>query len=153
MVVICQVGIGAWAGARDSSGFTPEDYARLRGYESYTRLVQRKMRGAPEAHHLAIDVPPVSAGRPSEKAAAFCVEKKAEAEAEAVAAPPCGVCVARRWPARGGGRGNFASRPTAVLMVGIAAVCICVGLLLHSPPEVFSVRKPFRWELLNYGYI
>ncbi|CAA7388375.1 unnamed protein product [Spirodela intermedia] len=39
-------------------------------------------------------------------------------------------------------------------MVGIAAVCICVGLLLHSPPEVFSTtRRPFRWELLNYGYI
>ncbi|CAA6653939.1 unnamed protein product [Spirodela intermedia] len=43
-----QVGIKAWTGARDSSGFTPEDYAHLRGYESYTQLVQRKISRASE---------------------------------------------------------------------------------------------------------
>lgn len=44
-------------------------------------------------------------------------------------------------------------RPMLLSMVGIAAVCVCVGLLFKGPPEVMFVYPPFRWELLESGYI
>ena len=44
-------------------------------------------------------------------------------------------------------------RPAMLSMVGIAAVCVCVGLLFKGPPEVTLVSPPFRWERLAYGFM
>ncbi|KAJ8503916.1 hypothetical protein OPV22_004802 [Ensete ventricosum] len=44
-------------------------------------------------------------------------------------------------------------RPVMLSLVGIAAVCVCVGLLFKTPPQVFYVFPSFRWELLEYGFM
>ncbi|KAF3944031.1 hypothetical protein CMV_029464 [Castanea mollissima] len=53
------VGIEAWNSARDSTGSTPEDYARLRGHYSYIHLVQKKINKKSAAEHVVLDIPSV----------------------------------------------------------------------------------------------
>ncbi|CBI37021.3 unnamed protein product, partial [Vitis vinifera] len=49
------VGVEAWKSARDSTGFTPEDYARLRGHYSYIHLVQKKINRRLGNGHVVVD--------------------------------------------------------------------------------------------------
>ena len=58
-VRLIQVGIEAWKSARDSTGSTPEDYARLRGHYSYIHLVQRKINKRSAAGHVVVEIPSV----------------------------------------------------------------------------------------------
>jgi hypothetical protein len=45
------MGIKVWKNARDATGFTPEDYARKRGFLSYIQMVQEKIgMKIPRAH-------------------------------------------------------------------------------------------------------
>lgn len=53
---LIQVGIKAWKSARDSTGFTPEDYARLRGHYSYIHLVQKKINKRPAVGHVVLSM-------------------------------------------------------------------------------------------------
>ncbi|MQM20645.1 hypothetical protein Taro_053669 [Colocasia esculenta] len=152
-----QVGIRAWERARDASGLTPEEYALSRGYNSYINLVKKKNQDL-VAEHVLVDIPGISAdldvnqkqssGPNSNRSNGFLIEK--------ITRPPlqasCRLCTPRQKP-YGVGNVNLAYRPMMLFMVGIAAVCVCVGILLHSPPEVFSVFPPFRWELLDYGFM
>uniref|UniRef100_A0A1D1XPS6 Squamosa promoter-binding-like protein 12 n=1 Tax=Anthurium amnicola TaxID=1678845 RepID=A0A1D1XPS6_9ARAE len=152
-----QVGIKAWKSARDSSGITPEDYAVSRGYKSYVHLVQKKINEKSGMDHV-IEIPGISAGLDANKKQAsgpnssrsngFQIEKRVRPTLQA----SCKICTQRQL-AFGIGNGNLTYRPAMCFMVGIAAVCVCVGILLHSPPEVFSVFPPFRWELLDYGFM
>ena len=56
LVGLIQVGIEAWNSARDSTGSTPEDYARLRGHYSYIHLVQKKINKKSAAEHVVLDI-------------------------------------------------------------------------------------------------
>ncbi|GLT50569.1 hypothetical protein SLA2020_240470 [Shorea laevis] len=148
-----KVGIQAWNSTRDSTGSTPEDYARLRGHYSYIHLVQRKISKRPTAGHVTVDIP--SAIKDYNKTQKQCSESTSSLEIGRPGLRPiqrqCRLCDRRlvyRTPSR-----SLAYRPAMLSMVAVAAVCVCVALLFKSCPEVIFVFRPFRWEMLDYGSI
>ncbi|XP_050236767.1 squamosa promoter-binding-like protein 1 [Mercurialis annua] len=145
------VGIEAWKNAHDNTGFTPEGYARLRGYYSYIHLVQKKINKRPGVGHVVLDIP---------DALSDCNIKQKQNEAATasfeIGQPafrsmqrPCNLCH-QKLDYGTAGR-SLLYRPAMLSMVAIAAVCVCVALLFKSCPEVLYVFRPFRWELLDYG--
>lgn len=146
-----QVGIQAWKKARDSTGSTPEDYARLRGHYSYIHLVQKKINKRPASGHVVVDMPAIVAGcninqkQNDELSGTFEI-------AQPSIRPNRGDCKLCQQKLGYGTAGRFlVYRPTMLSMVAIAAVCVCVALLFKSCPEVLYVFRPFRWEMLDYG--
>ncbi|XP_058084198.1 squamosa promoter-binding-like protein 1 [Magnolia sinica] len=143
------VGIEAWKSARDSSGFAPEDYARLRGYYSYIHLVRKKMSN--KAGHVILDISSNAQKQTdspdSGKLTRFQIDKQEVGPIR----PHCKICDQRvlyrntYW--------SLPYRPLMLSMVAIAAVCVCMGLLFHGPPDILYMFGPFRWELLDYGPI
>ncbi|KAK1292238.1 Squamosa promoter-binding-like protein 1 [Acorus calamus] len=66
----------------------------------------------------------------------------------------CKLCInqqQQRMAYRDMGRRSLFYRPMMLSMVGIAAVCVCVGILLKGPPEVWCAYPPFRWEMIGFG--
>uniref|UniRef100_A0A1D1YRL6 Squamosa promoter-binding-like protein 6 n=2 Tax=Anthurium amnicola TaxID=1678845 RepID=A0A1D1YRL6_9ARAE len=154
-----QLGIKAWMSVRDSSGLTPEDYAHSRGFKSYIHLVQKKINQKSAAKHTVLDIPGMPAdldinqkqtsGSISNTATGFQIDKR---RMTLKLQPSCRLCTPCQPSYRIENR-NLTYRPAMLFMVGIAAVCVCVGIFLRSPPEVRSVFPPFRWELLKCGYM
>ncbi|KAG9156941.1 hypothetical protein Leryth_008996 [Lithospermum erythrorhizon] len=146
-----EVGIEAWKSSRDSTGFTPEDYARLRGHYPYIHLVQRKINKRGPSEHVVIDVPVTT----SEGSINSKQDEVAATPFEIIGAQlrsmqrPCGLCDQK--VAYGYSRRSLLYRPAMLSMVAIAAVCVCVALLFKSSPEVLYIFRPFRWEMLEYG--
>ncbi|KAL5859331.1 hypothetical protein ACOSQ4_000627 [Xanthoceras sorbifolium] len=145
------VGIEAWKSARDITGSTPEDYARLRGHYSYIHLVQRKINKRPGAGHVVLDMPSIIAEsninqkQNDELATSFEIGQTAIGSIKR----PCKLC--HQKLAYGTVSRSMAYRPAMLSMVAIAAVCVCVALLFKSCPEVLYVFRPFRWEMLDFG--
>lgn len=137
--------IEAWKTSRDSTGFTPEDYARLRGHFSYIHLIQRKINKKSTTEDQVVVNIPVSFLDREQK------EPKSGPMASALEINqlPCKLCDHKL--VYGTTRRSVAYRPAMLSMVAIAAVCVCVALLFKSCPEVLYVFQPFRWELLDYG--
>ncbi|KAJ6729308.1 SQUAMOSA PROMOTER-BINDING-LIKE PROTEIN 4 [Salix viminalis] len=146
------VGIEAWKNARDSTGFTPEDYARLRGHYTYIHLVQRKInKRQAVGGHVVLDIP-------SNLSNSTINEKQNEGltgslEIGQTASRPiprsCKLC--SKKVVYGIASRSQLYRPAMLSMVAIAAVCVCVALLFKSCPEVLYVFRPFRWEMVDYG--
>ena len=150
-----QHGIKAWKSARDSTGFTPEDYALARGHQSYILLLQKKINNAnaSEEGHVILDIsgglsaPPdvvlnQSGEYKSSELTRFNIEKSQ---------PSCKFCAQQQLACRTSVSRSLLYRPLMLSMLGIAAVCVCVGLLFKGPPEVSLVCPPFSWESLGYG--
>ncbi|KAL8527128.1 hypothetical protein ACS0TY_005121 [Phlomoides rotata] len=148
-----KVGVEAWKSAVDSTGFTPDNYARLRGHYSYIHLVQRKMNKKAPSGHVVVDISENLSDNTT-------THQKPNVEATAAAFEigrpdmkhvprPCGVC-ARSLPYRLGNQ-TLVYRPAMLSMLAIAAVCVCVALLFKSSPQVLFVFRPFSWEMLEYG--
>ena len=155
--VTFQVGIKAWKGARDSAGLTPNDYACLRGYYSYSRLVQKKIDQKLGNGHVLLDIPCalLQCGnikqKPVAEVANFHTEKTGM---KPIQQQHCRLCE-QKMLSYGSSNTTRTSvaiyRPAMLSMVAIAAVCVCVALLFKSSPEVLYIFRPFRWELLKYG--
>ncbi|XP_042457507.1 squamosa promoter-binding-like protein 1 [Zingiber officinale] len=149
-----QAGIKAWKNVRDDSGFTPEDYAISRGHHTYLSLVQKKI----DKQHMLNQVVLNISGDASYKLVnTFKSSSSSGYEmrttwSNAKQPPYCNRCSQRLVYQNSMAR-TMLHRPLMLSLVGIAAVCVCVGLLFKSPPEVFYVSPSFRWELLDYGYI
>ncbi|XP_015572376.1 squamosa promoter-binding-like protein 1 isoform X2 [Ricinus communis] len=145
------VGVEAWKKAHDSTGFTPEGYARLRGHYSYIHLVQKKINKRPAAGHVVLDIPgTLSECNVNQKqnegvTASFEVGQPAVRSIQR----SCKLCH-QKLDYGTAGR-SLLYRPAMLSMVAIAAVCVCVALLFKSCPEVVYVFRPFRWELLDFG--
>uniref|UniRef100_A0A7N0UU77 SBP-type domain-containing protein n=1 Tax=Kalanchoe fedtschenkoi TaxID=63787 RepID=A0A7N0UU77_KALFE len=146
-----KVGIVAWKSARDSTGASPEDYARLRGHYSYIHLVQRKTsKKLYTPSHVVLDIPStLSDSKPNKTETAtqkssFQISKFAMRTGQG----PCKICdqklIYRTVNT------SLAYKPAVLSMVAVAAVCVCVALLFKSCPEVLYVLSPFRWENLEY---
>ncbi|CAM8959437.1 unnamed protein product [Rhodiola kirilowii] len=146
------VGIEAWKTARDSTGASPEDYARLRGHYSYIHLVQRKISKKSVAlNHVVLDIPStLSDSKPNKtdttvQKSIFQISKFPMRTGQG----PCKICdqklIYRTVNT------SLAYKPAMLSMVAVAAVCVCVALLFKSCPEVLYVFRPFRWENLEYG--
>ena len=151
------MGIEAWTSARDKVGLAPNDYASLRGYNSYTQLVQKKINNNKLDRHVVLDIPSgallncntkpaptPSDGLKSLTVPSLQIEKRA-------AHQYCNLCEQKLAYGNMRMRTSLAYRPAMLSMVAIAAVCVCVALLFKSSPEVLYVFRPFRWELLKYG--
>ncbi|WCJ22634.1 squamosa promoter binding protein-like 1 [Euphorbia peplus] len=145
------VGIEAWKNAPDSTGFTPEAYARLRGHYAYNHLVQKKINKKPVTmeHHVVVDIPNPQPDFEKTQKQDTVVSNSFEIVQRAITRP-CNLCHQKKAKYGTVGR-SLLYRPAMLSMVAIAAVCVCVALLFKSCPEVVYVFRPFRWELLEYG--
>lgn len=149
VVYVFQVGLEAWKNARDSTGSTPEDYARLRGHYSYIHLVQKKINKRPAAGHVVVDIPgtisDVDTNQKQNQGVSFEIAQ-ALSRASKSHCSRCSQKLGYGTASRG-----LVYRPAMLSMMAVAAVCVCVALLFKSCPEVVYVFRPFRWELLHYG--
>ncbi|KAJ4968128.1 hypothetical protein NE237_014829 [Protea cynaroides] len=152
------VGVEAWKSTRDNTGFTPEDYARLRGHYSYIHLVHRKVGKKSEAGHVILDMPAVFSncnthkketdGLNLGKVAGFEINKPKLGLMQQY----CKLC--DQQLVYGNPRRRLhAYRPAMLSMMAVAAVCVCAALLFKSQPDVGSVLRPFLWDLVDYGPI
>lgn len=147
-----------WEKDHDESGFTPENYARQRGHDKYIDLVQRKKTNKASPKHLILDLSSsLPATRRVEESLSmshgtFVKQKHAalNVDSRSMEQFKCRAC--EQMSVYGSGHRFLNYRPAILSMVAIAAVCVCVGLLLKSPPEVLFVVA-FRWELIDYGYM
>ncbi|XP_077218276.1 squamosa promoter-binding-like protein 1 [Tasmannia lanceolata] len=143
-----QVGIRAWNSVRDQTGFSPQDYASLGGYYSYSQLVQKKINRKSETGHVIIKMPggkqddhPNSSKPPS-----FQIDKSELGQIK----PYCKRC-SQQLVYSNSAKPSRLYRPVMLSMLAVAAVCVCVSVLLKSPPFVQCISSPFRWELVEYG--
>ncbi|KAK4769883.1 hypothetical protein SAY87_030415 [Trapa incisa] len=148
------VGVQAWKNVFDSTGSTPEDYARLRGHYTYIHLVQRKLNRVTvrsQASHVVLDIPDLSSSH-QKQSKNTCPTRSMEIgkiDSSWKKYKTCKMC--NQKLAYGIGGRLLLYRPAMLSMVAIAAVCVCVALLFKSSPEVLYVFRPFRWEMLEYG--
>ncbi|XP_059311753.1 squamosa promoter-binding-like protein 1 [Lycium ferocissimum] len=148
-----KVAIEAWKNTRDSAGFTPEDYARLRGHYSYIHLVQRKISKKTTSGHIVVDIPTVpsvaeNSSQKEEECATTTSLEITMTERRAIPRP-CRLC--DRKLAYGSRNRSLLYRPAMFSMVAMAAVCVCVALLFRGSPEVLYIFRPFRWEMVDFG--
>ncbi|KAK7278130.1 hypothetical protein RJT34_23155 [Clitoria ternatea] len=147
----CTVGIEAWKNARDSTGSTPEDYARLRGHYTYIHLVQKKINKRQGSAHVVVEIPnnlteSNTNQKQNESSTSFEIGKVEVRRGEG----HCKLCDNKLSCRTAVGR-SLVYRPAMLSMVAIAAVCVCVALLFKSSPEVICMFRPFRWESLDFG--
>ena len=150
------MGVEAWKNAKDETGLTPNDYARLRGHYSYIHLVHRKTTKGLESGHVVVDIPGSALdngkqtkqpdGHKSSKVTSFEISKFEKSAMRGHCSRAC-----QRQKIAYGNRSSLVYRPAVLSMLAIAAVCVCVALLFKSSPEVLYVFQPFRWERLKYG--
>lgn len=145
------VGIEAWKNARDSTGYTPEDYARLRGHYSYIHLVQKKINRRTVSGQVVLDIPGVISDNNTNQKQSNELNSSFEIARPELRSTQwhCKLCDQRL--VYGKASRSLVYRPAMLSMVAIAAVCVCVALLFKSSPEVLFVFRPFSWELLDYG--
>ncbi|KAM7255213.1 hypothetical protein ACFE04_020454 [Oxalis oulophora] len=124
------VGIEVWKSARDSAGFTPEDYASQRRHYSYIQLIQEKISKRHAVGHVTVDIPDSS----SQNVVTFEIEAIHELTHETATTSPI-------W------------RPVMLSMVAIAAVCVSVSLLFTIPQKVKFVNHRVLLEILENGPI
>lgn len=151
--------VQTWENGCDEAGFTPKDYARQRGHSRYIDLVQRKKSSTVEAAHLILDMSsplPTSTHEDSILMSQGCSDhykhKSTALDVESRSKEPSKCQACEKMSVYRNGHIFLSYRPAILSMVAVAAVCVCVGLLLKGPPEVLFVVA-FRWELLDYGYI
>ncbi|XP_061373593.1 squamosa promoter-binding-like protein 1 [Gastrolobium bilobum] len=145
------VGIEAWKNARDSTGSTPEDYARLRGHYTYIHLVQKKINKRQGAAHVVVEIPSNltecnAKQKQNELSTCFEIAKAEERRGQG----HCKLCDTKISCRTAVGR-SLVYRPAMLSMVAIAAVCVCVALLFKTSPTVQYMFRPFRWESLDFG--
>ncbi|XP_064994896.1 squamosa promoter-binding-like protein 6 isoform X1 [Musa acuminata AAA Group] len=148
------LGIKAWKNVRDCVGFTPEDYALAQGHDSYIRLVQKKIDKQHHQSQVVLNIPGVvsyelvdalKSGKPNLfQITKSCLSRERQ--------PYCNRCSQKIAYPNSVAR-TILYRPVMLSLVGIAAVCVCMGLLFKTPPQVFYVFPSFRWELLDYGFM
>ncbi|KAM0833435.1 hypothetical protein ACQ4PT_064272 [Festuca glaucescens] len=154
-----QLGLKTWKNARDATGYTPEDYARRRGHISYIQMVQNKINSRLPGAHVSVSmtnspctthITEKNVGRPkSINQTAFHVEISRHNDKQS---PSCRRCVQLQHIAYHPRPNRFLSnRPAVLSLVAIAAVCVCVGLIMQSPPTVGGVRAPFNWNSMRWG--
>jgi len=147
-----QVGIEAWKNALDSTGFTPEDYARLRGHYTYIHLVQRKInKRQAVGGHVVLDIPSNLSNSNINEKQNEGLSSSFEIGQTALRPPQRNCKLCSQKVVYGIASRSQLYRPAMLSMVAIAAVCVCVALLFKSCPEVLYVFRPFRWEMVDYG--
>ncbi|KAL6627744.1 hypothetical protein ACP70R_031470 [Stipagrostis hirtigluma subsp. patula] len=151
-----QLGIKAWKHAHDANGFTPEDYARKIGHISYIQMIQDKINSRMPRAHVSFVIPsrPSTADTIGKHAnqlkysdqTTFDLEKSRQSMKQPMS---CRQCV-QQLAFRPQTNRFLSNRPVVLSLVAIAAVCVCVGLIMKSPPQVGFMR-PFLWRNIRWG--
>jgi hypothetical protein len=122
----------------DRQNKTPAELAQERGHTSYTQLVQNKIdlilkkAQGDAGSHASVRL---SGHLDIEKGYLHC--KRCTQEEQVTHRPAVS--------------GFLVYRPAVLTMVCVAAVCVCVGLILKTPPFVKFVKGPFLWDSLEQG--
>ncbi|KAF3779634.1 Squamosa promoter-binding-like protein 1 [Nymphaea thermarum] len=163
-----------WESDRDDGGLTPEGLALQKGHDHYVQLIEQKKKKRPTIGHVATHMPN-DVLQPFERASESVVneweqkphglqidmsktvvnEQKShelQIDMSRTGQLQCKLCDRQSFY-RSGQYRMLNYRPAILSMVAIAAVCVCVGILFKSPPEVTFILPPFRWESLGYGSI
>lgn len=123
----------------DRQNKTPAELAWERAHTTYIQLVQNKIDLISKKAHVDTDTP----DRSDRLRGHLDIEK---------GYPHCNRCVQQVQVAhRSTVSGFLVHRPAVLTLVCIAAVCVCVGLILKTPPFVKYVRGPFLWDSLERG--
>lgn len=136
-----QIGMKSWMTSRggDAQDQTPAEWARERAHTSYTQLVQNKI-------DLTSKKPQVDAGAPD-----ISTYLRGHLDIEK-GYPHCTCHMQQKQVAhRSAMRGFLVHRPAILTLVSIAAVCVCVGIILKTLPVVRYIRGPFLWDSLERG--
>ncbi|KAM3279794.1 hypothetical protein ACQJBY_046895 [Aegilops geniculata] len=146
------VGLNAWRNARDEIGFTPEDYARQRGNDAYINLVQKKIDRHLGKGHVVLGVPSSMCPGITDgvKAGDISLEICKAMPMTTTSATRCNICSRQGKMYPNSLARTFLYRPAMFTVMGVAVICVCVGILLHTLPKVYAAPN-FRWELLERG--
>ncbi|KAI5073542.1 hypothetical protein GOP47_0011555 [Adiantum capillus-veneris] len=150
----------AWTSAKDAFGQTPVMYAVSSGNDEYVKMVQGKLlklgneNGSSKVGSIA--KPPHLALNISNENA-FASSPRKSLPTKQVQACSCRVREAQLAHAlplriRGLNKG-FMYRPLVLSMLAVAAVCVCVGVLMRGSPYVNYMQGPFVWESISFGSI
>ncbi|KAH7441721.1 hypothetical protein KP509_03G050900 [Ceratopteris richardii] len=155
----------AWVSAEDASGKTPLMYAITSCKNESVIMVQRKlqklgrmtlcqkemMKGAKPPPFLILNID----GEEGKHPTAFSSGKVLPIESKQVCTCRArDIRLAQSSPLRIRGLNKgFMQRPFLVSMLAVAAVCVCVGVLMRGSPTINSMQGPFVWESISFGSI
>ncbi|KAF9602863.1 hypothetical protein IFM89_031809 [Coptis chinensis] len=136
-----QIGLKCWHSLPDASGQSPYDYALARRNHFYNRLVDQKVTDRKQGQvsilvgNEALDQSWISR-QVARKISRSCIR--------------CSTAMTRNhgpqvYP-------GMLRQPYMRPLLAIAAVCVCVALLLRGAPDIGSIA-PFKWENLGVGTI
>ncbi|MCO5553146.1 hypothetical protein L7F22_006667 [Adiantum nelumboides] len=152
----------AWTSAKDASGQTPLMYALSRGNDGYVEMVQGKLQkpGSKNGHfnegttakppHLALNI-----GDENVKSSFASSQKSLpikQVQSCSCRAREAQLTHSLPLRIRGLNKG-FMYRPFVLSMLAVAAVCVCVGVLMRGSPDVSFMEGPFVWESISFGSI
>lgn len=140
----------AWTSANDAFGQTPVMCALTSGNDRYVTMVQGKLHASRNEE---------SSAKPPHMALNIGVEDvKSRVARKVLPTKQIQACTCRAREAqlplriRGLNKG-FMYRPFVLSMLAVAAVCVCVGVLMRGSPNVNSMQGPFVWESIRFGPI
>uniref|UniRef100_A0A830CKD0 Squamosa promoter-binding-like protein 14 n=1 Tax=Phtheirospermum japonicum TaxID=374723 RepID=A0A830CKD0_9LAMI len=144
------VGLRSWNSVLDANGLSPYAYALMRNNHSYNDLVARKLA---DKENCQISVPI------KDEIDQFQVEMDTDKTSISVLnkrQKSCSRCavIAERGYSKQYMRGSkgLLQRPYIHSMLVVAAVCVCVCLLIRGHPHI-GCHLPFAWENLGYGAV
>ena len=155
-VVTMQLWAKAWTSAKDCGGQTPLMYALAAGRKNSIKLIQQKLRNREckrkeeterTPQHVALNVDGDNNINSSSPRSTLFTKK--------IHAYTCrgrDLLLTQNLPLRIRGLNTGSLyRPFMLSMLTVAAVCVCVGVLMKGPPSVNFVQGPFVWESIRYG--
>jgi hypothetical protein len=122
-------------------------YALAAGRKSAISLVMKKMRHGDNKGHVALNLDADAESSSSPRRPMVFTQK-----IQACTCRGRELLLTQNLPLRIRGlRGGSFYRPFVLSMLTVAAVCVCVGVLMKGPPSVSFVQGPFVWESIRYG--
>ncbi|MQL98453.1 hypothetical protein Taro_031166 [Colocasia esculenta] len=140
-----EIGLNCWSSVVDGNGQSPYTYALMRNNHSYNKLVSRKLA---DRRNDQVSITVESEMDLKKPESSREVEKPKLGSLDTMCSR-CAIMERRRI--------KTTLRPQGLLrypflnpILGIAAVCLCVCLIIRGAPEMGPVA-PFKWENLDFG--
>ncbi|CAA0824388.1 Squamosa promoter-binding-like protein 14 [Striga hermonthica] len=142
-----EVGLRSWNSVVDANGLSPYAYASMRNNHSYNALVARKL-AEKENGQISVSIkdeiePLRVESDPENNNLQFNKRQKSCSRCAVIASRGC----IKKF---GAGSKGLLQRPYIHSMLVVAAVCVCVCLLMRSHPR-FGCGKSVDWDRLQFG--
>ncbi|KAI3871330.1 hypothetical protein MKW92_033033 [Papaver armeniacum] len=144
-----KVGIDCWYSLYDANGQSPYDYASMRNNHYYNRMVDRKVAVRKQGQ-VSIDIEDNEISSSHQQQ-----QQQPQPQLQLVQGRrrPCSRCAVvpptRRFMRMPGTQGLL-HVPYVHSMLAIAAMCVCVCLLMRGSPQIGDI-PPFMWAHLGSG--